>query len=57
MVDEAVASDGTTITSRTPDDIPKFVEAILTQFSANAGQSWMARGDIHTEERQHGAGS
>ena len=49
VVDEAVASDGTTITSRTPDDIPKFVEAILAQFSANAAQSWMARGDIHVE--------
>ncbi len=56
VVDEAVVSDGTTITSRTPDDLPKFVEAILTQFGTNAGQSWMARGDIHIDERQPGAG-
>ena len=51
VVDEAVASDGTMITSRTPEDIPKFVEAILAQFKTNASQSWMARGDIQTEER------
>ena len=47
VVDEAVASDGTMITSRTPEDIPKFVDAMLAQFGTNAGQSWMARGDVH----------
>lgn len=51
VLDEAVVSDGTTITSRTPEDIPKFVDAMLIQFNANAKQSWMARGDIQGEER------
>ena len=48
--DRAVVSDKNWITSRTPDDLPKFVEAILLQFESNANQSWMARGDVHPQE-------
>lgn len=53
VVDQAVACDKTWITSRTPDDIPQFVEAVVTQFDSNANQSWMARGDIHPHEPLH----
>jgi protease I len=49
--DDALVADGNFITSRTPEDLPQFCNAVVTQFDVNADQSWMARGDVHTQQQ------